>query len=247
LFAGISHGGALAQAAALRYGLQQPGYAARIFVVSWNAYKWTEKKGALLAHEVLGSRLLPVVLSTESGQNRRWDSVPEFPPGFAQMPDPLLLDVDSGAFFGNLRLGEASLSLNFATRFLELHFAKAAIEGMKKATENEANKRLRSMSRISWREAKQRITSSFRRSSTSFMSGQSFRPGTNDQEFFETETRDDAHDGDSDDESAVTQSRSSFGQAHGHSAVPTSSCTLSSHPARPQAAFGISDSLLHNG
>jgi hypothetical protein len=133
LFCGISHGAALAQAAALRFALMEPALQPRIHVASWNAYKWTDADGSFLAARILSDRLLPLVLSS-SGNGRRWDSVPEFPPGLSPMPGTMLLDVDSGHFFSDIELGEANLGLTFATRLFELHFAKRALCAMKTAT-----------------------------------------------------------------------------------------------------------------
>jgi len=137
LFCGISHGGALAQAAALRFALLHPGYSSRIHVVSWNAYKWTDASGAAIARSVLGDRLLPLVLSSREGNERTWDSVPEFPPGFSPMPGTVLLDVDSGGFFSGLQVGHATVGVDFAARLFQLHFAKSAIAAMKIAMERE--------------------------------------------------------------------------------------------------------------
>lgn len=132
LFTGISHGAALAQAAALRFSLTAGADANRVFAASWNAYKWTDAAGSDLVHRELGSRLLPMVLS-RAGPPRRWDPAAEFPRGFAPMPHILLLDVDTGSFLEKVRLGDARLGKQFATRMAELHFAKTAMLAMRAA------------------------------------------------------------------------------------------------------------------
>mmetsp|Transcript_76200 Transcript_76200/g.215625 ORF Transcript_76200/g.215625 Transcript_76200/m.215625 type:complete len:388 (-) Transcript_76200:455-1618(-) len=131
MFSGISHGAALAQAAALRFSVQERGFRSRIFVASWNGYKWTNEAGSALVRAELGGRVLPIVLSR--GAPRRWDSVAEFPPGFAPMPGLLLLDVDAGIFLHNVRLGQAQLGPDFASRMAEMHFAKTALAAVKTA------------------------------------------------------------------------------------------------------------------
>lgn len=131
LFAGISHGAALAQAAALRFALLQPER--EVCAVTWNGYKWTDAAGSALAGQALGHRLLPLVLSRcEPGEQRRWDSVVEFPAGFAAMPGVMLVDVDCGIFLPCV-LGHASLGPDFAARMAELHFAKTALKAMEAA------------------------------------------------------------------------------------------------------------------
>mmetsp|Transcript_20507 Transcript_20507/g.43607 ORF Transcript_20507/g.43607 Transcript_20507/m.43607 type:complete len:376 (-) Transcript_20507:57-1184(-) len=133
-FSGISHGAALAQAAALRFILLEPAACHRVTVTTWNGYKWTDAMGSALVGRLLGERLLPCVLSR--GAPRRWDSAAEFPPstsGFAPMPGVVLLDVDSGVFLERVRLGDAQLSMDFASRMAELHFAKTAIRALRTA------------------------------------------------------------------------------------------------------------------
>lgn len=152
IFSGISHGAALAQAAGLRFALQYADIRSRVFVVNWNAYKWTDANGRRIAEQVLGERLLPLVLSARTGTHRRWDSVPEFPPGLSPMSGSLLLDVNSGEFFSNLVLGDARANFNFCFRLMELHFAKAAIGAMKVAMERDRTGRVarsRTMSAMS--------------------------------------------------------------------------------------------------
>lgn len=156
IFCGISHGAALAQAAALRFALTEPAHRSRVHVIAWNAYKWTDEAGSALASRILGPRSLPLVLtSTNNAHGRRWDSVPEYPPGFSPMPGSMLLEGNSGIFFGNLQLREANLSIEFVSRGLELHFAKGAISGMKKAMEVQGTTGRRGLDR--WRQARSKI------------------------------------------------------------------------------------------
>merc|ERR1712232_821543 len=132
LFAGISHGAALAQAAGLRLALRRPELSSRISIVSWNAYKWTDTAGSALVGQQFGDRILPLVLSR--GNPRRWDSAAEIPPGFAPMPGITLLDSDTGEFYDNVVLGNAHISVDSLSRLKELHFAKGALQAMKTAT-----------------------------------------------------------------------------------------------------------------
>jgi len=143
LFCGISHGAALAQAAALKFALCAPQHRPRVHVASWNAYKWTDDAGSELACHVFSdgdrarNRCLPFILSKElqscCGRRRRYDSVTEFPPDFAPMHDPVILDVDAGTLWGNVELGNVNLGLDFFVRAMDVHFAKEAIRGIKAA------------------------------------------------------------------------------------------------------------------
>lgn len=139
VFAGISHGAALAQAAALQFRIRISG--PDIFVVTWNAYRWTDEAGRRLAEAQLGDRLLPFVLSRRSGNlpqaTRYWDSVTGFPAGYTGMPNPILLDADSGVFFKHsapAKTSTSTMGAAFWMRAFELHFAKFAITATKKAT-----------------------------------------------------------------------------------------------------------------
>eukprot|EP00928_Gymnodinium_smaydae_P093099 TRINITY_DN7711_c0_g1_i1.p1 TRINITY_DN7711_c0_g1~~TRINITY_DN7711_c0_g1_i1.p1 ORF type:complete len:405 (+),score=85.16 TRINITY_DN7711_c0_g1_i1:55-1269(+) len=144
VFTGISHGAALAQAAALRFCLLDPGSAPRVNVVTWNSYKWTDAAGSALADEVLHDRILPLVLSRDDP--RRWDSAAEYPSatsGFEPMPNLLLLDIDIGVFFGNVDLPKTfSFGWNSLSRARELHLAKMVIPAVKKAMNRSLQLRL---------------------------------------------------------------------------------------------------------
>merc|ERR1712150_213364 len=94
-------------------------------------YKWTDPEGSELMGRIFEDRLLPLVLSR--GKPRRWDSAAEFPPGFAPMPGITLVDTDTGVFFDNVVLGDASISMDALSRMKELHFAKGALQAMKSA------------------------------------------------------------------------------------------------------------------
>lgn len=140
IFSGISHGATLAQASALRFGLKEPVHRNRIFVPCWNAYKWTDKEGSALAQQIFCDRSAPMVLSSRPlimplhrQDERIWDSVSEFPPGFSPLPGSLLLDIESGQFFDNSQAKEAHIGIDFALRMAHLHFAKAAITAIKAA------------------------------------------------------------------------------------------------------------------
>jgi len=112
LFAGVSHGAVLAQAAALRFKLTRsdPDAATQtlsgtgqtrcgsgeVTVVSWNGYKWTDAQGAALAGQQL--RLLPLALSMVEAGVRLVDSVVEYPAGeFEPMPGVTALDFIQGS------------------------------------------------------------------------------------------------------------------------------------------------------
>lgn len=136
IFSGISHGAALAQAAALQFRLRR--HQAQVFVVTWNAYRWTNEKGRALVEKEFGDKILPFALSrrsTEPQATRYWDSVTGFPGSFASMPNSILLDADSGHMFNHTAPHKSShLGAHFLMRMFELHFAKAAINATKKAT-----------------------------------------------------------------------------------------------------------------
>ncbi|CAL1170908.1 unnamed protein product [Cladocopium goreaui] len=137
IFSGISHGAALAQAAALRFQLQQPE--TQVFVVAWNAYRWTDTSGRKLAEDFLGSRLLHFVLSrrdkAQPQATRYWDSVTGFPQSFAPMHNPVLLDADTGDFYKHTAPEQGSqFGATFLMQMFELHFARSALGAMKKAT-----------------------------------------------------------------------------------------------------------------
>eukprot|EP00928_Gymnodinium_smaydae_P061902 TRINITY_DN45872_c0_g1_i1.p1 TRINITY_DN45872_c0_g1~~TRINITY_DN45872_c0_g1_i1.p1 ORF type:complete len:416 (+),score=75.80 TRINITY_DN45872_c0_g1_i1:62-1309(+) len=132
IFTGTSHGAALAQAAALRFCLMDPTNAPRVNVVTWNPYKWTDAEGSALVGEVLGDRILTMVLSKDNP--RRWDSAIEYPSGFAPMPHVHLLDSDTGVFYDNVDLPEQMCyDYNAASRMCELHFADNVIPAVEKA------------------------------------------------------------------------------------------------------------------
>lgn len=136
MFTGISHGAALAQAAALQFRLSCAR--ADVAAVTWNAYRWTDAVGSALVARFLGPRLLPFVMSRQTaGSQRHWDSVAGFPAGLAPMPNIVLLDVDSGSLVPSTVEAsfnrESPLGAEFAFRALELHFAKGAIKATRLA------------------------------------------------------------------------------------------------------------------
>lgn len=137
VFCGISHGAALAQAAALKFKDQQQS--ADVFVVTWNGYRWTDDSGSRAVERAFGHRFLPLVMSRRRAgprSARYWDSVAHFPDAMAAMPNVALLDADTGGIIRHrdpsegTRLGPCSL-----LRMLELHFAKGALSATRKATE----------------------------------------------------------------------------------------------------------------
>eukprot|EP00747_Dinoflagellata_sp_TGD_P054623 gnl/TRDRNA2_/TRDRNA2_149119_c0_seq4.p1 gnl/TRDRNA2_/TRDRNA2_149119_c0~~gnl/TRDRNA2_/TRDRNA2_149119_c0_seq4.p1 ORF type:complete len:400 (+),score=61.63 gnl/TRDRNA2_/TRDRNA2_149119_c0_seq4:65-1264(+) len=157
LFAGLSHGAAMAQAAAFRLRLEYPEIPVK--AVTWNAYKWTDENGSALVHSVMGDCLLPIVLSRQgNGEPRRWDSVAGAPASLAAMQRVLLLDADTGIFMPCQDVGNARVGLSSAMQAMELHFAKVALKAMRIATvaalEDRAGhmpiSRLRSFSSLSW-------------------------------------------------------------------------------------------------
>eukprot|EP00440_Ansanella_granifera_P062982 gb/GFBE01068295.1/.p1 GENE.gb/GFBE01068295.1/~~gb/GFBE01068295.1/.p1 ORF type:complete len:377 (+),score=68.19 gb/GFBE01068295.1/:1-1131(+) len=136
VFAGISHGATLAQAAALQFQHYFP-VQDRVHAVTWNAFKWTDALGSELVRGSLGTRLLPFLMARQG----RWDSVAGFPSGLAPLQQLVLLDADSGA----LHSRETSASFPGTSnpmnpqdwrRALELHFAAGAIKAMKQAMVN---------------------------------------------------------------------------------------------------------------
>lgn len=142
VFAGISHGATLAQAAGLKFQVQRKE--TQVFIVTWNAYRWTDTNGQKMMEETLGTRILPFVLSKrksakdEKNRRRYWDSVTGFPKEFAPMPNLVLLDVDSGKTFDhpeemNAEGEGSSFGARGLMRMLELHFAKSAITATKKS------------------------------------------------------------------------------------------------------------------
>ncbi|CAK0824180.1 unnamed protein product [Prorocentrum cordatum] len=97
VFCGISHGAALAQAAALKFKDQQQS--ADVFVITWNAYRWTDDSGSRAVERTFGYRFLPLVMSRRRGgtrSTRYWDSVAHFPDTLSAMPNVALLDADTG-------------------------------------------------------------------------------------------------------------------------------------------------------
>jgi len=147
LFAGVSHGAVLAQAAALRFKLtwsdpdaamqtlsgtgQTRCASGEVTVVSWNGYKWTDAQGAALAGQQL--RLLPVALSLVEAGVRLVDSVVEYPAGeFEPMPGVTALDRDTGDFFECV-VGKVHRNLESMNRMRQLHFAQAVLKAMKMA------------------------------------------------------------------------------------------------------------------
>jgi len=136
IFSGISHGAALAQAAALQFRIREP--TADVLVVTWNAYRWTNDVGRAVAEIELGGRLLPLVLSRrgiEPHATRYWDSVTGFPANYVPMPNLVFLDADTGQMFVHTAPNQnSSFGAAFLMRMFELHFAKAAINATKKAT-----------------------------------------------------------------------------------------------------------------
>lgn len=136
IFTGISHGAALAQAAALQSSIAFP--AADIAAVTWNAYRWTDAEGSALVAKTLGCKLLPFVMSRQApGAARHWDSVAGFPSGLAPMPRIVLMDADSGSLLPSSDevtfSRESTLGPEFALRAMELHFAKVAIKATRAA------------------------------------------------------------------------------------------------------------------
>lgn len=137
IFAGISHGAALAQAGALQF--QMTMRQAQVYVVTWNAYRWTDAIGRAVVEKELGDRILPFALSrrasTEPQATRYWDSVTMIPRRYAAMPNMLLLDADSGEILDHMEPDKPGrIGAVFLMRMFELHFAKAAIAATKKAT-----------------------------------------------------------------------------------------------------------------
>mmetsp|Transcript_174732 Transcript_174732/g.560436 ORF Transcript_174732/g.560436 Transcript_174732/m.560436 type:complete len:380 (+) Transcript_174732:193-1332(+) len=147
LFAGVSHGAVLAQAAALRFKLTRsdPDAATQtlsgtgqtrcgsgeVTVVSWNGYKWTDAQGAALAGQQL--RLLPLALSMVEAGVRLVDSVVEYPAGeFEPMPGVTALDRATGDFFECV-VGKVTRNLESMNRMRQLHFAQAVLKAMKMA------------------------------------------------------------------------------------------------------------------
>lgn len=136
VFSGISHGAALAQAAALRFalaGTPGDGWHHRLWVASWNSYKWTDMDGSQRVYELFEDRFLSMVLSDRSDIGRRGDSVPGFPPGLAPMPGTVLLDVNQGKFYPCESLPDSHLDFGFLWRMVDLHFAKTANRAVKQA------------------------------------------------------------------------------------------------------------------
>lgn len=138
IFTGISHGGTLAQAGALKFNLMISalGLTRNVYVVSWNAYKWTDAAGCKLMDCRFKNRLLPLVLSQRENEGpRRWDSVAGYPPHLKPIPGTILLDIDTGCFFQVADIGESHLGGDFLDRMLQLHFASQGLRAMRKATE----------------------------------------------------------------------------------------------------------------
>lgn len=137
IFSGISHGAALAQAAALKFQIQQQE--TKVFVVTWNAYRWTDASGREAAEHFLGQRMLHFVLSRREiyQANRYWDSVTGFPRELSPMPNSVLLDADTGRFYKHTDPEQGSqFGSAFLMRMFELHFARSALGAIKKATAN---------------------------------------------------------------------------------------------------------------
>lgn len=136
VFAGISHGAALAQAAALQFQLWCRS--SQVYVVTWNAYRWTDQLGRRVVEEEFKDRILAFALSRRASEpqaTRYWDSVTGFPSRYAPMPNMVLLDADTGHFLNHKDSHETmSVGAAFLMRMFELHFAKAAIAATKKAT-----------------------------------------------------------------------------------------------------------------
>lgn len=133
MFAGISHGGALAQAAALQFQLCRRDV--NVFVVTWNAYRWTDRKGRGLAKHMLGNRCLPFVLSARTSESLRyWDSVTGFPAGYCALPHPVLLDNETGVFYRHIA-PQRTIYFSHLTmmRAFQLHFARSALVATKKS------------------------------------------------------------------------------------------------------------------
>eukprot|EP00812_Abedinium_dasypus_P008519 NODE_2274_length_964_cov_254.895490.p1 GENE.NODE_2274_length_964_cov_254.895490~~NODE_2274_length_964_cov_254.895490.p1 ORF type:complete len:287 (+),score=65.05 NODE_2274_length_964_cov_254.895490:3-863(+) len=134
LFSGISHGASLAQAAALKFQLMTAGMGleGEVYAATWNAYKWTDRRGSELVGSTFAERLLPMVLSKQlPGHDRRWDSVPGYPPALTPVPGIMLLDVNTGAFFSVRNIGSSHLGPDFLGRMLDLHFASTAIRAVR--------------------------------------------------------------------------------------------------------------------
>lgn len=137
LFAGISHGAALAQAAAFQFRLVSP--TSDVLVVTWNGYRWTDAAGSQIVGRVLGPNMLPLALSRQRGDGvREWDSVVGFPAHCAPMLGFRLLDSGTGDILsceaGSPYLLPSYLSLDFARRAKALHFASGAIVATRRAT-----------------------------------------------------------------------------------------------------------------
>jgi len=135
IFSGISHGASLAQAAVLRFQLAAPHVKAE--AVTWNAYKWTDEKGAALALRVLGDQMLPLALTQwipgrggKAGY-RCWDSISSCPAEFEALPQLQLLDVDTGKFMlcdaQEDCPGRSMINWGSFKRLWRLHYAAVAI------------------------------------------------------------------------------------------------------------------------
>eukprot|EP00931_Biecheleriopsis_adriatica_P075251 TRINITY_DN49168_c0_g1_i1.p1 TRINITY_DN49168_c0_g1~~TRINITY_DN49168_c0_g1_i1.p1 ORF type:complete len:358 (-),score=70.58 TRINITY_DN49168_c0_g1_i1:60-1052(-) len=146
IFAGISHGAVLAQAAAFQFRVSSS--LKQTTAVTWNAYRWTDEAGSKLVGEVLGSDLLALVLSRQnrpscsipcksaSSDDRHWDSVAGFPSSLAPMPRVVQIDADTGEFFPcekSFYEKQSGIGADFVLRALELHFASSAIRATKLA------------------------------------------------------------------------------------------------------------------
>lgn len=136
IFAGISHGAALAQAAALQF--QMTIKQAQVYALTWNAYRWTDSIGRAIVERELGDRILPFALSRRGAEpqaTRYWDTATTMPRRYSPMPNMLLIDADSGEILEHVDAEKPSnYGAVFLMRFFELHFAKAAISATKKAT-----------------------------------------------------------------------------------------------------------------
>jgi len=136
-FSGISHGATLAQAASLQFACAHPDVKVR--AITWNSLKWTDSAGSAFVERVLGSRMLPFVLSRQKvDADRHWDSVSGFPAVLAPMPLLVLMDADTGTLLPRCTSSTFPGTSNpvnpvDAHYALQLHFATEAIRATRKA------------------------------------------------------------------------------------------------------------------
>jgi len=138
IFTGISHGGVLAMASALRFATSPLGDGHAPVVAVWNSYRWTDAAGTAFFSSVFGSCFFQAQLSRrEEGVGRTWDPLSEFPPVLAPMPNVMLLDSDTARFLqfeGGTLLNNSVLNLDFANRFRKHHWHPLVIRTLEAAT-----------------------------------------------------------------------------------------------------------------